>query len=105
MRACASDNHRLLGVKTIRERFLYRPWHETAHVATEARDLLDEPRTNESVRILGHHENRFHALVQFSVHQGELKFKFEVGNSAQSAHHGIAVHSFHILDEQSSEGV
>src|SRR5437867_12732337 len=55
-----------------------------ADIPAQAGDFLDNSRAEKGVSVFWHHENRFDSLVQFTIHQSELKFKLKIGYRAQS---------------------
>src|SRR5712692_2146446 len=67
------------------QRFTHHRRHKTRNISTEPRDLLDNARAQISVFLFRHQKNRFHARLQFPVHQRHLKLEFEIGNRAQAA--------------------
>src|SRR5204863_5801273 len=71
--------------------------NERAHVSAEPRDFLYDARTQERVSVLGHHKNRFNPLLQFTVHQGELKFKFEILLSLKAADDRLSATALHVI--------
>ena len=52
--------------------------------ATQTGDFLDNARTEKGISILGHHEDGFDLFLEPTVHQSQLKFKFEVGDGSES---------------------
>src|SRR6266850_698824 len=78
---------------------------ERTHVAAKSRDFLYDSGTEKRVGVLRHHENRFDTLVQFTIHQGELKFKFKVRNGAQSTDDSLRAALFNVFHEQTIEGI
>ena len=79
--------------------------HKRAHIAPQSRYLLHHSRTEKRVSVLRHHENRFHSLIQLTIHQGQLKFKFKVRNSPQSTHNGLRGALVHVVHQQALERI
>src|SRR3954470_13024306 len=89
----------------LNQRRSYMRGHKGRNVAAEPGDFLDDARTEERVSVLRHHENRFHVLVQFAVHQRELEFKFEIRDGAQAADDGLRFALLDVMNEQGIEGI
>ena len=76
-----------------------------ADVASQPRDFLYNARAKKGVGVLGHHKNCFDLLVQFTIHQGELKFKFKVRNSAKAANDSLGGAAGNVVHQEAIEGV
>src|SRR5882724_8702518 len=67
------------------QRFGDANWDKAGDIAPETRDFFHDSGAEISVLLLRHEENRFHAGIEFSVHQRHLKFEFKIGNGSQTA--------------------
>jgi hypothetical protein len=79
--------------------------HKGRNIAAEAGNFLDDARAEEGIRVLRHHENRLDFFIQFTIHQGELEFEFEVRDGAQSADDGLGVAALNVIHQQGIEGI
>src|SRR5205085_7953955 len=91
----------------LRHFFLKRPGYarrdESGHVAAEARDFLNDPRTEISVFLFRHQENCLDLPVELPVHQRHLEFKFKIGDGAEAADDGGGFPGDGKIDEQTIE--
>jgi hypothetical protein len=82
------------------ERLLHVGRNKTTDVTPQASDFLNHPGAQEGVSLLGHHEYRFDSPVELTVHQGELKFKFEIRHGAKPSDHSLAFSLFDVVYEE-----
>src|SRR3954470_2527287 len=83
----------------------HRRGHKSTHISAQPRNFLHNPRTEKCIRVFWHHEDGFNALVQFTIHQSELKFKFEVRYGPESPDHSLPGALFHVIDQQTVKTV
>src|SRR4051794_29816772 len=67
---------------------LHHGGYQAGHVTTKLRHFLDQRRRDVEVLLAGHEEHGLHTLPEPPVHVRELELVLEVGERAQSAHHG-----------------
>src|SRR5690554_5713335 len=80
-------------------------WNESVHGATKTSDFFDQARAYIEVRFLGHHENGFNTIVEFSIHVGHLQFVLEIADGTKAAQEHVALTTFCVIYEQSFKGI
>src|SRR5579863_8392393 len=65
---------------------LFNNWrHQPVNGSAQLRNFTDQPGAQITVRLSGHHENRFDVGLKFAVHQRHLQFVFVIADGANSA--------------------
>jgi len=67
------------------QRFGDANWDKAGDIAPRLAISFHDSGAEISVLLLRHEENRFHAGIEFSVHQRHLKFEFKIGNGSQTS--------------------
>lgn len=74
-------------------------WNKLTDISSKASDLFDQPRAEERIGIFWHQKYCFHILIELSIHQSELKLKFEITHSSQSTQDRASPVVDHIINK------